>query len=631
MTERWRCAIVPPGSGFRCDVGGASAPPRGRRQKSRPASQNPEPLSHGRGCRPNRRNRVSRPIRSTRPIAGRAGTAGRPGAARPARSAPTRPIYQTRRIGGGTGSAGCAGAAGPRRSRRSARSGAAFGARLGARLTTGRRACLTFSGVGPGRWAARCRRFRSARCGDWHGPAIPRLRRLGRRVVPRDRPGRSVPRLAWTGCRHRAPETPGRRGARQPATDRLGAAPATRRGPAAGLAAPAGRPAVPDLTALRRRERLARESRSPAGAAVQDVPGRGPGRPIRRARAVNGAAARSRRAPGRVSRWRSAKCRPTGPCSPKARRGITDQLPAHTPTGPTRAPTKKSDDRQRVPAERRPADVVGLHRPADPGRTPRPLRHPVPAARRVPAPAAVVMHRPAPRMLIDPGPAVARVPPRAVGVRPPAGADAGEPHRAVDRQRVPLPVVLERRRVGGQLDRQRLRPRRVLHVADAAGGPVGERRRAAQPTRAQRGSRPRGSIATSSSAAIGTSAVAWSASARARSSAAIIDGAVEIAGGDLVLAARFEPHDARPASSTSRAVVDAAAVRTMTRPRTRRSRTPSSTRRSVSRSTWTSEPSAKTSSARPSAVSRRSPSSSTSGACAASTPSARAMSTRPSA
>ena len=151
-----------------------------------------------------------------------------------------------------------------------------------------------------------------------------------------------LPRLAWTRCRHRARETPARRGRRRPATDRLGAAPAPRRGPAAGLAAPAGRPAVPDPAARRRREHLARERRSAAGAAVQDVrgPRTGPPHPPGPRGEWRCCTKPPSTGPGR--RRRSAKYGPTGPCSPKARRGITDQLPAHTPTGPTRAPTKKS-------------------------------------------------------------------------------------------------------------------------------------------------------------------------------------------------------------------------------------------------------------------------------------------------
>ena len=201
-----------------------------------------------------------------------------------------------------------------------------------------------------------------------------------------------------------------------------------------------------------------------------------------------------------------------------------------------------------------------------------------------------------------------------------------EPHRAVGRQRVPAC-----RRSQTSARRRSAPPAAAAPPAADAWSPT---RPSAQspnasrrpPARAQRGSRPRGSIATSSSAAIGTSRRVQQPGV-ARSGAAMTVGAVEIAGRDLVLAARLEPHDARPGcrrrGRSSRPATcgrgpgrgrAAAGCRRRCAGRCRDRHGPASRRRRPVRRgrRW---------------CSRRSPSSSTSGACAASTPSARAIST----
>ena len=255
------------------------------------------------------------------------------------------------------------------RGRRSARRGAAFGARLGARLTTRRRACLTSLG-------RRSRTMGGALSSVPIGP-IRRLARAGHTAPPRaGTPRRSLgSSRTWRGV-HRPPRPgrtpsprldslppPGSRNVRasrpSPAGDRsarrgAGAAPRAGGGPC-GTRGTACRPGPGQRCAVV--ERLARESRSPAGAAVQDVPGRGPGRPIRRARAANGAAARSRRAPGRATdggrrstgrpvravRRRGAgsptSCRPTRPPGRPARRR---RSPRPAASSSRAAPTRRS-------------------------------------------------------------------------------------------------------------------------------------------------------------------------------------------------------------------------------------------------------------------------------------------------
>ena len=157
-------------------------------------------------------------------------------------------------------------------------------------------------------------------------------------------------------------------------------------------------------------------------------------------------ARRTRRAPGRADRRSPGSRIPNGPRWPNRWRGTIDQRLAQTPTGPTRTPAKKSTTGRASQPSGDHADVVGGDGPAHPAGAPPPLRHPVPAARRMTAPAAVVMHRPAPAHAVDPRPAVAGVAPRAVRVRAPFGADTREPHRAVQRQRRPLSIDREVRR-----------------------------------------------------------------------------------------------------------------------------------------------------------------------------------------
>ena len=324
---------------------------------------------------------------------------------------------------------------------------------------------------------------------------------------------RKLPRLAWTRCRRRALETSARRGPRLPATDWLGAAPAPRRGRAAGLAAPVGRPAVSDLGALRRRNRLARESRSPAGRG-------GPRRPGPRTGPLPAAGPRGE--------WRCCTKPPsTGPGKPME--------VGEVPGRPVRAVRRRCAG---SPTSCRPTHPPG--RPARPRRSPRPAAsssRAAPTRRSRPAPPS----RPRP----DPTCGAASSTSRATDAGPSGRSDApasptdadrsrssraacaatsrgrraasrprrGEttpPHRWAACPTARIPRTPARRPSARPAAAGRPRPSASSPTRLAAQSTNGSRR---PPTRAQRGSPPRGSIATSSSAPIGTSPVACSSRA----------------------------------------------------------------------------------------------------------------------
>ena len=96
--------------------------------------------------------------------------------------------------------------------------------------------------------------------------------------------------------------------------------------------------------------------------------------------------------------------------------------------------------------QRRPAGVLVVRSPGDPGRSPRRVRHPNPSVVVVERPATVVVRRPRPRLVGDPGPPGVAVCPIAHRIRTPRARLGGNPDVAVASMRDPPTVAGQGRR-----------------------------------------------------------------------------------------------------------------------------------------------------------------------------------------